>query len=198
MPDFSLKKTYSPLTSDELIAKERARMDEARFQHCIGVSRTAAKLAELNGYDVDKAALAGFIHDYAKRIPVADYRKVIKEQNFDPDLLNWNRAIWHGIVGTWFIKTELHIDDPDILQAIWNHTTGAADMTTLDKIVFVADYIEPGRDFPGVAEARKVAYADLDAGVGFELAHTLAFLAKNRERIYPKTLAAYNVWATKK
>lgn len=198
MPDFSLKKTYSPLTADELIAKERARMDTARFQHCIGVSQTAKKLAELNGYDVDKAALAGFIHDYAKRIQVEDYRRVIKEQNFDPDLLNWNRAIWHGIVGTWFIKTELQIDDPEILQAIWNHTTGAAEMTTLDKIVFVADYIEPGRDFPGVDEARKVAYADLDAGVGYELAHTLAFLAKNRERIYPKTLAAYNVWATKK
>jgi predicted HD superfamily hydrolase involved in NAD metabolism len=193
--DFSLKKTYSPLSSDELINKERNRMDEARFEHCIGVSRTAAKLAELNGYDVDKAALAGFIHDYAKRIPVEEYREVIKTQGFDQDLLNWNRAIWHGIVGTYFIKKELQIEDPEILQAIWRHTTGDATMTTLDKIVFVADYIEPGRHFPGVEEARKVAYDDLDAGVGYELAHTLAFLIEKRNKIYPKTLAAYNVWA---
>lgn len=198
MADFSLKKTYSPLSSAELIAKEKQRMDAARFEHCIGVSQTAAKLAQLNGYDVDKAALAGFIHDYAKRIPVADYQQVIKNEGFDPDLLNWNRTIWHGIVGTYFIKKELQIKDPEILQAIWKHTTGAEQMTTLDKIVFVADYIEPGRHFPGVDEARQVAYADLDAGVGYELAHTLAFLIAKRAKIYPKTLAAYNAWATKK
>lgn len=197
MTDFSLKKTYSPLSSDELIAKEKARMDEARFEHCIGVSRTAAKLAELNGYDVDKAALAGFIHDYAKRIPVEDYRQVIKTQGFDQDLLNWNRAIWHGIVGTYFIKKELQIDDPEILQAIRRHTTGDTEMTTIDQIVFVADYIEPGRHFPGVEEARKVAYANLDEGVAYELAHTLAFLIEKRNKIYPTTLAAYNTWAAR-
>ncbi len=172
-------------------------MDKKRFEHCIGVSKTARKLAKLNGYDEDKAALAGFIHDYAKRVPVEEYRKVIKEQDFDPDLLNWNRAIWHGIVGTYFIKRDLEITDPEILQAVWRHTTADAEMTTLDKIVFVADFIEPGRDFPGVDEARKVAYNNLDDGVGYELAHTLEFLVKNRNKIYPRTLAAYNVWSVK-
>ena len=141
--------------------------------------------------------MAGFIHDYAKRVPVEEYRKVIKEQDFDPDLLNWNRAIWHGIVGTYFIKRDLEITDPEILQAVWRHTTADAEMTTLDKIVFVADFIEPGRDFPGVDEARKVAYNNLDDGVGYELAHTLEFLVKNRNKIYPRTLAAYNVWSVK-
>ena len=141
--------------------------------------------------------MAGFIHDYAKRVPVEEYRKVIKEQDFDPDLLNWNRAIWHGIVGTYFIKRDLEITDPEILQAVWRHTTADVEMTTLDKIVFVADFIEPGRDFPGVDEARKVAYNNLDDGVGYELAHTLEFLVKNRNKIYPRTLAAYNVWSVK-
>jgi predicted HD superfamily hydrolase involved in NAD metabolism len=195
--DFSLPETFSPLTSEQIIAKEKSMMDARRFEHCIGVSRTAVKLAKLNHYDVNKAALTGFIHDYAKQIPVPIYQQTIREQGFDPDLLNYNRAIWHGIVGSWFIKHDLKITDPEIITAVKRHTTGDVTMTTLDKIVFVADFIEPGRDFPGVEEARKVAYADLDAGVGYELAHTLAFLIAQRAKIYPKTLLAYNQWAVK-
>jgi putative HD superfamily hydrolase of NAD metabolism len=189
--------TYSSLTSDEIIAKEKSNMDEKRFKHCIGVSQTSRKLAKLNNYDPDKAALAGFIHDYAKQVAPERFIKVIKEQNFDPDLLNYNRAIWHGIVGAYFIEKELKITDPEILMAIRRHTTGDVEMTTLDKIVFVADFIEPGRDFSGVEEARKIAYANLDDGVGFELAHTLDFLITNRKKIYPKTFAAYNKWSVK-
>ena len=172
MTEINFVKTYSPLTSEEIVAKEKSNMDEKRFKHCIGVSETSRKLAELNNYDPDKAALAGFIHDY-------------------------DRAIWHGIVGSYFIEKELKITDPEILTAIKRHTTADVEMTTLDKIVFVADFIEPGRDFPGVEEARKVAFANLDDGVGFELAHTLNFLITNRKKIYPKTFAAYNKWAVK-
>lgn len=195
--EINFVKTYSPLTSDEIVAKEKSNMDEKRFKHCIGVSETSRKLAELNNYDPVKAALAGFIHDYAKQVSPARFIEVIKEQHFDPDLLNYNRAIWHGIVGSYFIEKELKITDPEILTAIKRHTTADVEMTTLDKIVFVADFIEPGRDFPGVEEARKVAFANLDDGVGFELAHTLDFLITNIKKIYPKTFAAYNKWAVK-
>jgi len=198
--DFYLNKTFSDLSSDLLVNKVRANMDEARFRHCQGVSITARKLAKLNNYDEDKAALAGFIHDYAKQVANDEFIRVIKDpkNNFNQDLLNWNRAIWHGIVGTYFIKRALSITDSEILTAIKRHTTGDVEMTTLDKIVFVADYIEPGRSFSGVDEAREVTFSNLDAGVGYELAHTLQFLANNRQKIYPKTLAAYNVWGIKK
>ncbi|WP_285816387.1 bis(5'-nucleosyl)-tetraphosphatase (symmetrical) YqeK [Lactobacillus taiwanensis] len=197
MNEINFVNTYSSLTSDEIIAKEKSNMDEKRFKHCIGVSQTSRKLAKLNNYDPDKAALAGFIHDYAKQVAPERFIKVIKEQNFDPDLLNYNRAIWHGIVGAYFIEKELKITDPEILTAIRRHTTADVEMTTLDKIVFVADFIERGRDFSGVEEARKIAYANLDDGVGFELAHTLDFLITNRKKIYPKTFAAYNKWSVK-
>ncbi|MEE8822174.1 MAG: bis(5'-nucleosyl)-tetraphosphatase (symmetrical) YqeK [Lactobacillus amylovorus] len=197
MTKLTFKKTYSPLSSDEIIAKEKANMDKKRFKHCVRVSETARKLAKLNGYDEDKAALAGFVHDYAKQVSVEEYRKVIKEQDFDKDLLNWNRAIWHGIVGTYFIEHDLKIRDPEILTAVRRHTTGDTEMTMLDKIVFMADFIEPGRDFPGVDEARKITYANIDEGVGYQLAHTLEFLVEKRKRIYPRTIAAYNVWSTK-
>ncbi len=173
-------------------------MDNKRFKHCVRVSETSRKLAKLNNYDEDKAALAGFVHDYAKQVPKEEYRKVIKTQGFDQDLLNWNRSIWHGIVGTYFIKRDLKITDKEILTAVDRHTTGDVKMTTLDKIVFMADFIEPGRDFPGVDEARKITFANLDDGVGFQLAHTLSYLIKDRNKIYPRTFKAYNVWSTKK
>lgn len=197
MTKLNFKDTYSSLTSSEIVAKEQSNMDDARFQHCVRVSETARKLAELNNYDPDKAALAGFVHDYAKQVPVEEYIKVIKTKNFDQDLLNWSRAIWHGIVGTYFIQHDLRIDDPEIIQAVNRHTTADVEMTTLDKIVYMADYIEPGRDFPGVEEARKITYKNLDAGVGYQLAHTLEYLIEHRSKIYPRTLEAYNVWSVK-
>ena len=197
MNDLFFKKTYSVLSSAEIVSKEKSNMTEDRFEHCIGVSKTAKKLAELNQYDEDKAALAGFIHDYAKQVSVEEYREVIKTKGFDQDLLNWNRSIWHGIVGTYFIQRDLKINDSEILTAVRRHTTADVEMTTLDKIVFMADYIEPGRSFPGVEEARKITYANLDQGVGYQLAHTLEFLIEKRNKIYPRTLDAYNVWGIK-
>ena len=198
MSDLFFNETYSPLSSAEIVAKERSNMDQKRFTHCVGVSETARKLAKLNGYDEDKAALAGFIHDYAKQVPVEEFRQVIKTQGFDQDLLNWGPAIWHGIVGTYFIERDLKITDAEILTAVRRHTTADAEMTTLDKIVYMADYIEPGRDFAGVEQARNVTYANLNEGVGYQLAHTLEYLVHNRSKIYPRTLEAYNVWSVKK
>ena len=197
MNNLFFKKTYSVLSSAEIVSKEKSNMTEDRFEHCIGVSKTAKKLAKLNQYDEDKAALAGFIHDYAKQVSVEEYREVIKTKGFDQDLLNWNRSIWHGIVGTYFIQRDLKINDSEILTAVRRHTTADVEMTTLDKIVFMADYIEPGRSFPGVEEARKITYANLDQGVGYQLAHTLEFLIEKRNKIYPRTLDAYNVWGIK-
>ena len=102
--------------------------------------------------------------------------------------------IWHGLVGADIVQRELAIDDEEILQAIRVHTTGAAKMSLLDKIIYVADYIEPGRDFPGVKEAREIALVDLDAAVAYETKHTLLHLIEQEHKIYPKTLETYNQW----
>ena len=198
MNELFFKKTFSPLSSDEIVNREKNNMDQHRFDHCIGVSQTARKLANLNGYDEDKAALAGFIHDYAKQVSAADFQNAIKTQGFDLDLLNWGPAIWHGIVGTYFIKRDLKITDEEILTAVRRHTTADTEMTMLDKIVFMADYIEPGRIFADVDEARQVTYENLDNGVGYQLAHTLEHLVSRRSKIYPLTLDSYNVWSIKK
>ncbi|RMC41796.1 HD domain-containing protein [Lactobacillus sp. ESL0233] len=197
MSDLFFKNTYSPLSSNEIITKEKNNMDQSRFNHCVRVSETARKLAKLNHYDENKAALTGFIHDYAKQVPADEFRKVIKEQKMDHDLLNWGPAIWHGMVGAYFVQRDLKIIDTEILNAIKRHTTADVEMTLLDKIVFMADYIEPGRTFAGVEEAQEVTCNNLDSGVAYQLAHTLEFLIKKRDKIYPRTLDAYNVWSTK-
>lgn len=188
--------TFSDLTSDEIVQRTKNKLSDFRFTHCVRTSRMAAELAVQNGVDENRAALAGFVHDYAKEISVEDYQKVIKEQKFDPDLLNWNRAIWHGIVGAYFVEKELHIHDQQILAAIRHHTTGSPDMSELDKVIFMADYIEPGRTFEGVDEARAATVFNLDAGVVYQLQHTLLYLISERAKVYPLTVATYNKLAT--
>ncbi|MCD0153303.1 HD domain-containing protein, partial [Streptococcus agalactiae] len=92
------------------------------------------------------------------------------------------------------IQEDLAIKDQDILAAIAKHTVGSAQMSTLDKIVYVADYIEHNRDFPGVEEARELAKVDLNKAVAYETARTVAFLASKAQPIYPKTIETYNAY----
>ncbi|KRM72865.1 HD superfamily NAD metabolism hydrolase [Lacticaseibacillus brantae DSM 23927] len=142
--------------------------------------------------DIDRAGLAGLLHDYAKQISVKDYQNLIQTQGLDPELLNYGRGIWHGLVGVWFIQRELGVSDPEVLQAIVRHTTGDPAMTALDQIIFVADFIEPARDLPGEIAAREAAEHDLLEATLIELTNTLTYLIDNRKVVYPKTLATYN------
>ena len=114
------------------------------------MEKTAVALAEKFGASPEKASIAALTHDYAKERPDEESSLSFGEMVLIWNCLNWSNAIWHGIVGADFVQRELGIDDEEILQAIRIHTTGAAEMSLLDKIIYVADYIEPGRSFPGV------------------------------------------------
>ncbi|WP_213822112.1 bis(5'-nucleosyl)-tetraphosphatase (symmetrical) YqeK [Fructobacillus parabroussonetiae] len=172
-------------------------LSKHRFEHCLRVSDYAVKLAKQNGLDQQEAALAGLVHDYAKERSQADFLAKIDATGLPADLKKWGNPIWHGVVGAAFVQDELGIEDPTILQAIRLHTTGGGhlEMTTLDKVVFMADYLEEGRDFPGVETARRVTDESLNQGVFYQLAHTLSYLASKEQVIYPKTFDAYNDWA---
>ncbi len=189
---------YTADTRETLMQKVQMRMSERRFQHVLGVEKMAVALAEKYGCSPEKASIAALTHDYAKERPDDEFILVIKRDGFDSDLLNYGNAIWHGLVGASFVECELGITDPEILNAIRVHTTGAAKMTLLDKIIYVADYIEPGRNFPGVEDAREIALVDLDEAVAFETKHTLAHLIEQEQQIYPKTIETYNHWVAKK
>lgn len=186
--------TYLGLSREEVLKKVRAVMSEKRFRHVLGVEKACVALAEANAYDTEKAGLAGLLHDYAKELSDQDFVDLIDRYSLDPDLKNWGNNIWHGVVGIYKIKEDLDLEDQDILQAIERHTIGSSQMSTLDKIVYVADYIEDGRNFPGVAEAREIARHSLNRAVAYETASTVAYLAKQGVPIYPRTLETYNAY----
>ncbi len=184
-------------TRAELLALLHNRLDDARYAHCVRVEQTARELARRFGADEARAGLAGLFHDYAKQVPVETYRTLIQRQGFDRALLNYSRGVWHGLVGTWFIKTEVGITDPAVIQAIERHTTGDPEMTVLDQIIFVADFIEPARDLPVEAKCREAAQTSLTEATRIELENTLTYLIAKRQIVYPKTLLTYNAFLTK-
>lgn len=180
-----------------LVKQVQMQMSEARFEHVLGVEQSAIALAKRYGCSVEKASIAALTHDYAKERSADEFRFIIENKGFDLNLLRWGNAIWHGLVGAYFVEHELGITDHDILEAIRLHTTGAPQMSLLSKIIYVADYIEPGRDFPGVEEARRLAVLDLDQAVAFETKQTLQYLIGKNVPIYPKTIETYNQWVAK-
>lgn len=181
-------------TRQEILDLLHNRLNQERFEHCLRVEETARELAERFGEDVDRAGLAGLLHDYAKQVPIADYIDVIKRNGFDLKLLKYNRGVWHGMVGTWFIKQEVGVTDHLVIQAIERHTTGDPQMTTLDQIIFVADFIEPARDLPIEAKAREAAKTSMREATLIELENTLTYLIGKRQVVYPKTLLTYNAF----
>lgn len=197
MKDDKIVYSRSELTRDELVAKVKASMSEKRFKHVLGVEESALKLAALYGADSEKASIAALSHDYAKERSDQDMRELICNQGFDVALLAYGNQIWHGILGAYLVQKELGIEDQEILQAIRLHTTGAKEMSLLDKVIYVADYIEPGRAFPGVEEAREIAWRNLDEAVAYETKQTLCHLLKQEVKIYPKTIETYNQWVAK-
>lgn len=192
--DLDYRLNIVPMSREALIDILHHQLREPRFQHVLRVETTAIKLARENNVNIEKASIAGLVHDYAKQRPDADFIQVIQQERMDPELLDYGNAIWHGIVGAELIKQELQLYDEDILNAVRHHTTGAAVMSKLEQVIYMADYIEPGRTFTGVDEVRHVTHADLAAGVALQTKQTLQYLINNDRPVYPKTIETYNAW----
>lgn len=186
------------LQREKILEQVKGAMSKKRFRHSLGVEKACIALAEKYHGNVTKASIAGLTHDYAKERSNEDFLNKINEKNLDKDLINWGNPIWHGVVGSYFVKEELKVEDEEILSAIKKHTTGSKEMTLLEEILYVADYIEENRDFPGVDEARKIAFESLEAGVIFETKQTLKFLIEKNQGVYPKTLETYNYYVAGK
>lgn len=186
--------TYAGLSREVLLEKVQSVMSDKRFKHVLGVEKAAIHLAEINGYDTEKAGLAGLLHDYAKEVPDQTFLDLIDKYQLDPELKNWNNNVWHGMVGIYKIQEDLGVTDKEILHSIETHTVGSTSMSLLDKIVYVADYIEHNRNFPLVEEARVIAEQDLDKAVAFETVHTVEHLAHQALPIFPQTIETYNAY----
>ena len=186
--------SYISMSREALLAKMETVMPEKRLRHCLGVEKAARELAERFGLDVEKAGLAGLLHDYAKRVSDEDFLSLIDKYQLASDLKNWGNNVWHGMVGIYKIQEDLGIEDAEILRAIEIHTVGSGTMSELDKVVYVADYIEHNRDFPGVDKARELAKRSLNQAVAYETVRTVEHLARKGMPIYPQTLETYNAF----
>ena len=148
----------------EIRKKLKKKLDPMRFEHTLGVTYTCQALAMRYEYDLHKAELAGLLHDCAKRFDNETMLLKCQEREIpmtdgelrDPSLL-------HAKLGAWYAREKFGVEDQEILTAIECHTTGKTDMTLLDKILYVADYIEPGRyKAEELPKMRKLAFIDLD------------------------------------
>jgi predicted HD superfamily hydrolase involved in NAD metabolism len=160
--------------------KLRKKLSEYRFYHSIGVQYTAAALAMRYGVNIYEASVAGILHDCAKYLSdeeiLAKCQKhgiaITEEECNQPQLL-------HGKLGAHFAKAKYGIEDENILDAIRYHTTGTPNMTTIQKIIFLADYIEPNRkEVTGLNEIRTAAFEDLDKAVVLKIKNTKKYLYK--------------------
>lgn len=192
--ELEYKENIVPYSRKELINKLKSALKQSRFEHVLRVEQMAIKLAKLNDFDEEMASIGGLVHDYAKQRPDEDFIAAIKKYHLNENLLNYGNAIWHGAVGYLFVQNELKISNVDILNAVKYHTTGSKYMSTLSQIVYMADYLEMGREFPGVDEARKITFNNLQDGVAYQTKHTLEYLISNNKSVYPKTIDTYNQW----
>lgn len=171
----------------------KAILPEKRYRHSVGVSETAGMLAEQYGGDKDRAKLAGMLHDIVKYFSDDELKTMIlRKPGTWGDCLDYSDKLWHAPAGAIYIEETFGITDSDILNAVIYHTTGRKQMTLLEKIIFLADYIEPGRNFPGVDEVREAAKQDLNQAVFLELQKTITHLLSKSQSVYPKTFEAYN------
>lgn len=171
-------------------------LDAGRFEHTQGVMYTAAALAMRYGEDLEKAQIAGLLHDCAKCIP--DNKKIkicLKNKIPMTEMEQKNAFLLHAKVGAYIAKEKYGVEDEEILSAIESHTTGKPNMTLLEKIIYIADYIEPMRNkAPNLADVRKLAFEDIDLALFKILSDTLSYLKRSPKNLDPMTLQAYEYY----
>ena len=171
----------------------RTRISDKRFCHSMAVAESSRKLALENNADSDRAYLAGILHDIAKEMDTIYVLQTLHEFGIILDSVQKETPkLLHGIMGEQILKHELFIDDVEILNAVRYHTTARPNMSTLEKVLYLADFISDDRDYTGVEDIRSAAIAGLDSGVYAGLRFTVCNLVEENKQIHPDTVGAYN------
>lgn len=174
----------------------KSKLDPMRYEHSLSVSFTCTALAMRYGCDLKKAELAGILHDCAKRY--GDNELIVRCQKHHIPLTQGELdapAVIHAKYGAWMAEHKYGIQDPEILSAIACHTTAKPAMSLLDKILYIADYIEPRRDkAANLPQIRRLAFEDLDRTMYEILAGTLNYLNKKNASVDPMTRRAYEYY----
>lgn len=181
------------ITIERLQHIVKGRLSPKRFAHTLGVVDMAKRLASHYGASVQQAEVAALLHDAMKERPLQEMQTMVMDAQIavDLEMLN-NGALLHGPAAAAYAKLELQIQDESICEAIRVHTLGSTHMSLLDKIIFLADYIEPNRDFPGVEELRALAFKDLNAAVIRAYDGTIRHLLDHGLSIHVDTIRGRN------
>ena len=178
---------------NEILVTLANELRPARFRHCSDVSQTAVRLAERWDADIEKARLAGILHDCARNLKGEELLKTSRQFGMIPSPLELLQpALIHAPLGAIIAERRFGISEPQVLQAIRRHTTGAPQMTLLDKVIYLSDCIEPGRNFSGVRKIRDMAVEDLDAAVLLAYEHSILFVVANGGLLHPNTVEGRN------
>ena len=167
----------------------KSKMSLKRFTHTLGVVEMSEKLAKTYNADIEKCKVAALLHDICKEMD-REYIKNICKDNFMNELSEEdleNNEILHGFAGAYYVKNELGINDKEILSAIKYHTVGAENMTSVEKIVYIADAIEYGRNYPSVVKIREETFKNLDRGILMEIEHKEKYLESIGKKSHPNT-----------
>lgn len=182
---------------NEIQERVKELLPQKRYEHTLRVMDTAVMLAERYGANVEKAKLAALLHDVCKSMDEVEMKRYVIKNNLDIKLLDYPTEVLHGPVASVYIEKEFGVADEEIKLAVFNHTFGRTNMSLLEKIIFIADYIEPERKHPHLKEVTEVAEYDLDEAVRLSAKYTLVYLIDNDERIYLSLLKCYNYFNIK-
>ena len=179
--------------------KLMTELETERYEHTLGVMYTAASMAMRYDEDVEKALLAGLLHDCAKCISGENKIKLCNKYHLSvSEVEKKNPSLLHAKLGAFLAAKKYHIKDKDVINAIASHTTGCPNMTLLDKIIYIADYIEPGRkELPNMAEVRKLAFTDINKCLYRILEDSLVYLNSKNISVDPMTEKTYLYYKTK-
>ena len=182
--------------SQKLRKELEKQLKPDRFDHTLGVAYTSASMAFVYGADVQKALIAGMLHDCAKCMSHEEQIKICEKNKIEiSDIERRNHSLLHAKVGMYLAKTKYEIDDPEILGAIRWHTTGKEDMSLLEKIVYIADFIEPNRkELEDMDIIRKEAFTDINRCLSHILHNSVIYLKTIGKECDDTTMNAYNYY----
>lgn len=188
--DFFLTADCRSMTDDELQITVLSLLKESRVKHVLGCAQTAVRLAEIWGADQRDAYRAGMLHDVTKALPGELQLKLCEEYGLQLDEFSRNNPkTLHAITGA-AVAQRVFRENEAVVSAIDSHTTGKKNMNTLEKIIYVADYMEPGRSFEGVEELRRLAETDLNGALKMGIEMSIAVLREQGRTICPRSLEA--------
>lgn len=171
----------------------KSRLDPYRFHHSLCVADCAKKLAAKYGCNEDKAYTAGILHDIMKNAPPDEQLEFLEKQNVElSPVEKSNSKLYHAISGAYYIKNIIKIDDEDIFNAVRYHTTGRANMSLLEKVIFIADFVSDDRDYNGIEEIRQAAWESLEKAMMIGLDFTIKEIVGRRQTLHPDSINLYN------